>query len=304
MKPACNAITFLLPSALTLILTPLVIWISYRRKILDYPKDNSIHEKPVPMLGGAVIFVVFFSVSLFLKHSDGLAPLFFASLPIIISGIYDDLKGIKATGKLLIQSLSGLILISFGITVAKVEIPFGPVIELGIFSIPVTIIWFIVMTNLINIVDGLDGLAAGLSSIIFLVLMSFMWPSTVSAQILVILGATAAFLIFNFHPARIFLGNNGSTFLGFAIAYFALVTSQKSTIAPILLLPCVILLIHVIDIAYAIARRTSEKMSIFKGDRKHLHHIMLNMIGNHTRTVLIFYLISLSLAVAMTCLTR
>jgi len=290
---------FLLPFILTLILTPLLIKFSYKKKILNYPNTNSIHKKPMPVLGGAVIFSVFFIVALAMKSTEHLFPLFLASLPIIISGVYDDVKGLKASQKLLVQLLSSLILISFGVIIVKIAIPFGPVLELGVFSMPVTVFWFILMLNLINVMDGMDGLAAGLSSIIFFVLLSFMWGSVTAVQLLILLGSTLAFLIFNFHPARIFLGNNGSAFLGLTIAYFALVTSQKSTITPILALPCLILLVHVADIAYAIARRARAKMSIFKGDKGHVHYIMLNVIGNHRIVVLIFYLISLILAVTI-----
>ncbi|MGB2705787.1 MAG: MraY family glycosyltransferase [Candidatus Omnitrophota bacterium] len=297
-------IAFLLPFTLTIILTFFAIKISHRKKILDYPKTNSIHEKPIPMLGGVVIFCVFFASAVVLKLGMELFPLFIASLPIIISGIYDDIKGIRAPQKLLVQLLSSLILVYLGVVITKITVPFGPIVELGVFSVPATIFWFILMTNLINIIDGLDGLAAGLSFIILLVLMSFMWPSTAGMQLLILLGSTLAFLIFNFHPARIFLGNNGSTFLGFAIAYFALMTSQKSTIVPILVLPCIILLVHVVDIIYAIARRTRERVSIFRGDKRHIHHVMLNMIGNHRITVFVFYLISLSLSIAIIRLTR
>ncbi len=299
-----KAIAFLLPFIATLVSIPFVVRFSRRKNILDYPRSNSIHRNPVPMLGGVVIFVVFFGTCLILKVGQVYLPLFVASLVIIASGLYDDIKGLKAPQKLLIQCLSGAILVSFGVIMKKINIPFGPTVELGIFAVPATILWFVLMSNLINIIDGLDGLAAGLSCIIFLILISFMWSSTESAGLLILLGTTSAFLIFNFYPARIFLGNNGSTFLGFTIAYFALATSQKSTIMPILILPCVILSIHVIDIAYAVARRTRDGINIFKGDKKHIHHIMLNIIGNHRATVLVFYLMSLVLSFAILKLTR
>jgi len=291
---------FLVSFVLTAILIPLLIRFSHKKNILDYPKANSIHEKPLPMMGGVVIFGVFFIIALAFGVTENLFPFFIASLPIIISGAYDDVKGIKALQKLLIQFISGVILISFGVVITRINIPFGPTLELGIYSIPATIFWFILMTNLMNIIDGLDGLAAGLAAIIFFTLINFLWGIAVSVQLLILLGATLAFLMFNFHPAKIFLGNNGSTFLGFAIAYFTVITSQKSTIVPILILPCVILLVHVADIAYAIARRARKKTGIFRGDKRHIHHVMLNSIGNHRIAVLVFYLISLSLAVAIT----
>lgn len=294
-----ESVAFILAFILTIILSIFIIKLSYRKNILDHPKEKSIHKKPVPMLGGVVIFSVFFITNLALKTSENLLPLFLASLPILISGIYDDIKGMNASQKLLIQFISSIILISFGIVITRIRIPFGGTLELGIFSIPATILWLILMTNLVNVIDGLDGLAVGLSAIIFLVLINFIWSAAHIIQLVIFFAVTVGFLIFNFHPAKIFLGNNGSTFLGFAIAYFALVTSRKSPIMPVLILPCIILAIHLADILYAMTRRARGGISIFKGDKRHIHHVMLNIIGDHKITVLIFYLISLGLAFAM-----
>ncbi len=287
---------FIISFVLTLILTPLVIKLSYRKDLLDYPKSNSIHKRPLPMMGGVVIFFVFFITSLILKAGDNLLPFFLGSLIIMLSGIYDDLKGLNAAKKLFIQFIAVLVLTYFGIMVTKIKIVFGPTMELGIFSIPLTIFWFIVIINLINVIDGLDGLAVGLCAIVFFFISIFTQDQSINLQLLVLLGSIAAFLLYNFYPAKIFLGNNGSAFLGFSIAYFALTTSQKSTIAPLLALPCGILLAHILDLMYAIFRRARHGGNIFKGDKNHLHHLMLNVIRDHRMTVLLFYLLSAVLA--------
>ena len=256
------------------------------------------------MLGGVVIFCAFFSICLISGNTDKLLPLFIASLPIIIAGVYDDLNGMTASQKLFVQFVSSIVIISFGIVITQARIPFSPLLKLGIFSIPTTICWFILMSNLMNIIDGLDGLASGLAGITLFTLLFFARDACVASQILILLGAVSGFLLLNFNPAKIFLGNNGSTFLGFAIAYLALTTSQKSTIIPILALPCVVLVIHLADIVYAILRRAKNKKNIFKGDKKHIHHMILNATKNHKCTVFMFYAISLALAFLIVRLTK
>lgn len=289
-------IAFLSSFVMTLILTFFTIKLSYKRKILDYPKTNSIHQKPIPILGGIVIFLTFFSSCIIFKVYDNLLPFFLASLPLIVSSVYDDIRGLNAAQKLFVQFVSCIILVSFGIVIGGIRIPFGAVCSLEVFLIPVTIIWLVFIINLINIIDGLDGLASGLSAIIFISLLNLAHSPSIIVQMIILLAAISAFLIFNFYPAKIFLGNNGSTFLGFAIAYFALATSQKSTIIPIMALPCFILFIHLIDIAYAVLRRTVKGVNVFKGDKYHIHHLMLESINNHRLTVLLLYLISAMLA--------
>jgi len=281
---------------LTVILTPFVIKYSYRKKLLDYPKENSIHTKPVPMTGGLVIFSVFFVLSFVFGAVFNFMPLFLASLPLVLSGLHDDRKGLNAVQKILIQTIAGAILIAFGIAITRVSIPFGPSLEISRLSAPVTILWLIFIINLVNLLDGLDGLAAGLCSIVLIVVLFITYPSVFSIQLAALIGTLAAFLIFNFHPAKIFLGNSGSSFLGLAIGYFSMVTSQKSTVIPILIIPLCILIVQVLDMAYAVFRRARNGFTIFRGDRGHVHHLVLNSLKNHRVTVLSFYLIALLLA--------
>jgi UDP-GlcNAc:undecaprenyl-phosphate GlcNAc-1-phosphate transferase len=248
------------------------------------------------MTGGMVIFAVFFVLSFLLKAHFNLLPFLIASLLMVAAGVYDDLKGLGAAQKLLIQFIAAIILMSFGIMITHVKIPFGPVLDIAFFSIPVTIIWFLFISNLVNLLDGLDGLAAGLSLIVFFVLFSIANPAIFGAQLSILIGALSAFLIYNFHPAKIFLGNNGSSFMGFAIGYFSLVTSQKTSILPILVMPVCILMIHVLDMCYSVFRRAKNGQQIFKGDHGHIHHILLKSIKDYRVTVLSFYLIALLLA--------
>ncbi len=289
-------IVFLIAFIPTVLAIPAIIKISHKTGILDSPRSNSVHTEPVPMLGGLILFVVFFCSAVFLRVTDGLMPLLIGSLIMIISGLYDDLRGMNAAQKLSIQFIAALIVIFFGLGIDKITVPFGPVIELGPFSGAVTILWFIFMINLINIIDGLDGLAAGLSLVTLLTLLHFLWPVPVRAQVLILIAALSGFLIFNFHPAKIFLGNNGSAFLGFAIAFFSLTLSQKSTVIPILALPCCVLGVHVVDVIYAFTRRKKRGASIFEGDKRHIHHVMLKSVKSHRLTVLLFYLFSLIIA--------
>jgi len=249
------------------------------------------------MAGGLIVFAVFFIISFISNARFNLIPLFLASLPMIASGLYDDRRGLNAAQKILIQLIAVIILMSFGIMITKIKLPFGNILEIGHFSIPATIIWFLFMTNLINLLDGLDGLAAGLCTVVFGALFIIMHPSLFDAQLLILAGSLLAFMIFNFYPAKIFLGNNGSSFLGFAVAYFSLVTSQKSSILPILVVPPCILMVHVFDAGYSVLRRAKKGRKIFEGDKGHIHHIMLGSIKNHRVTVLAFYLTSLIIAI-------
>jgi UDP-GlcNAc:undecaprenyl-phosphate/decaprenyl-phosphate GlcNAc-1-phosphate transferase len=281
---------------LTLALIPVVIKYSYRKGLLDHPKPGSVHTRPVPMTGGIVVFCVFFLMAFLLDARHNLVQLLIASVPMLLGGLYDDRKGLNATQKLLLQSVSVLILMASGVMITKLKLPAGGILDITYFSIPVTMLWLLFMTNLVNLLDGLDGLAAGEGIIVLSVLYIIMNPSLYDCQLLIFVGALSAFLIFNFYPARIFLGNNGSSFLGFAIGYFSLVTSQKSSVLPILIVPPCILMIHVLDVGYSVLRRAVKGEKIFKGDRGHIHHILLGSIKNHKVTVLAFYLISLLLA--------
>ena len=299
-----DILTISIPFVLTLIITPFAIKISHRRNFLDHPKANSVHTKPIPMAGGLVIFFAFFVTTVLLKNTYNMLPFFAGAAIVVMGGIYDDLKGMNAQKKLLIQTISVIVLSCFGITISKIRFPFTPIIELGLFSVPLTILWFLVMINLINIIDGLDGLAAGLSAIVLFATAFFAQPHSIYLQILTLLSATLSFLLFNFYPAKIFLGNSGSSLLGFSIAYFLTITSQKSTMIPILILPCTVLSFYIFDSLYAIIRRRRQGRSVFTGDKEHIHHLMLSGIKNHRLVVLIFYLSSLVISLIVLNLIR
>lgn len=287
-----SLLTFFSAFIVTLCLIPLVIRFSYNKGILDYPKANSVHTMPTPMMAGPLIFLVFFLMGLKLKNISAIAPFFLSSLILVISGIYDDLKGLNALHKLSIQFIAAAILVVFGVTITRLNVPFAHSVNLAVLTPFITIIWFIFMINLINIMDGLDGLAPGLCLIVFYILYVMVGQGDVGFQLLVLTGIMSAVLIFNFHPARIFLGNSGSSFLGLAVGYFSLITSQKSRILPILLVPIIILLVQVFDMLYAIIRRSYKGADIFKGDKGHIHHLMLNFTNDQRLTVLSFYLVS------------
>ena len=242
------------------------------------------------------MFITFFVISLILKKDFNLLPFFISSFIVFASGLYDDFIGLSAQKKLLLQLIAVLSLSCFGILITDIRLPFVTFSNLGILSLPVTILWFMLLTNLINIADGLDGLATGIYTLTLFVIWVWLPPSSISSQILISLGLTVAFLLFNFYPAKIFLGNSGSLFLGFSLAYFSIVARQESTATFFLLIPITLLLIHVIDMLYAVYRRRKQGVSIFKGDKTHLHYLLLGKIVDHRKTVLLFYLATLILA--------
>lgn len=290
-------LNFIISFVITIAVMPRAIGFSVKNKLLDIPKKGSIHSRPIPFTGGVIIFFIFFVMCALLGLVQNLVALLAGSLLIIAAGLYDDIRGLAAPGKLLMQLAASLIMICFGIYITRVRVPFAGVIELGVLSVPLTVLWTIFIINLVNIIDGLDGLAGGLCAIVLFVIFVFAQSYVVGAQLLVLLAATTGFLVYNFYPAKIFLGNNGSSFLGFLIAYFSLVSSQKSTITATLLIPCGILMVQILDIIYAVFRRQKAGVSIFKGDTKHFHHMMLNEMKDHRKTVLLFYLISIVLTI-------
>jgi len=285
---------------LTLLLTPAAIIFSRRNNILSYPTENSIHTAPMPFIGGVVLFTVFFILSWIFKSSDTLLPFFLGSAAILLIGLYDDFRGLNAKIKIALQLLAVLVLILSGVFITSLRTPFAGFRDLGLWSLPITIVWFMFMINLVNIIDGLDGLAAGLSGITFLVMLNYLHSGSMNIQLLIMIGSIMGFLIFNFYPAKIFLGNSGSSFLGFSIAYFSLIGYQKGNALIILMGPLAVLSVHVFDAAYAVYRRLRSGSYVLKGDKRHLHHLLLKRMNGHRKTVLIFYLASSILAFLLT----
>lgn len=295
---------------LSLLFTPLMIKIARGLRIFSMPGKRRVHTKPVPFLGSIAIYVSFF-ICLFIafqaypqtkiSFSHEIKGLFIAGTLILLLGLWDDLKNIKPLLKLIGQVAAGLILFNFGFRIGVFTNPATgaetqvPIILSALF----TIIWVVGLMNAMNLIDGLDGLAAGLSAIVCftLLLIALYLDNFITALILAILaGSALGFLKYNFHPAKIFLGDSGSMFLGLVLAATILIKSQyKSAAAVVLLAPITALSIPIYDTFMAIIRRGRKIDSIFIADKKHLHHRLLEFGLTQKQIVLTMYLLTVYL---------
>lgn len=246
----------------------------------------------MPRLGGLAIYLSFIIGLLVLRPEDELAiPIILGSLIIIITGVLDDMIELSAKFKLAGQLAAALVVVLGGAQVDFINLPFFGKLEFGMFSIPLTIIWIVGITNAINLIDGLDGLAAGVSSIALITIsgMAILMGDTYVLSIgLIVLGSTLGFLVYNFHPAKIFMGDTGALFLGYMISVLALLGFKNVTMIS-LILPVIILGVPISDTFFAIIRRLVNKQPLSAPDKSHLHHCLLRLGFSHRQTVLLIY---------------
>lgn len=279
----------------SLILTPIVIKISYKLGIVDQPNYRKIHVKPVSVLGGTVILISFL-LGIWLGHpiETEVKPLIIGAVIMYLTGLIDDIYDLKPIVKLLAQIVAALVVTYYGIAIDFISIPIGPTIHFGILSIPITVIWIVAITNAINLIDGLDGLASGVSAI---GLISIGFIALLQANIFILMicsvlvGALIGFLFFNFHPAKIFLGDSGSLLIGFIIGFLSLLGFKNITFIS-LFFPIVILAVPFIDTLFAMVRRVKKGQHIMQADKSHLHHKLLQLGYSHRQTVLLIYAIA------------
>ncbi len=286
---------------LSLLLVPGVAKLAIRIGAVDKPNARKVHTKIMPRMGGLAIYVSFFVV-LFLSQSmtQQLLGLFLGGTVLVIVGIIDDMKDIPAKVKLCGQIVAACIVVAFGVRVDfMTNIFHGDTFFLSVFSIPVTIIWIVSIINAVNLIDGLDGLAAGISIIAAITMAIVGYASgqaAMASMAMILIGATLGFLRYNFHPAKIFMGDTGSMFLGYSLAVFAVLGVAKSFTLLSLVTPILVLAIPILDTLFAIIRRKMNHKPIFKPDKHHLHHCLLNYGFSHRDTVLIIYAVSAILA--------
>ena len=284
-------------------LIPFVKKVAMHIGALDIPNERKVHKNPIPRLGGLGIFLGFLvGYMIFAENTIQMNSILIGSFIIVLTGIFDDIKPISAKAKLLGQLLAASSIVFYGnILLTHVTI-FGSLIEFGIFSYPITLIFVIACMNIINLIDGLDGLASGVSSIFYasvLVICYFMDRTTGLEFVLalIMLGSTLGFLVHNFNPARIFAGDSGALFMGFIIAVISLL-GFKTTVITSVFIPIMILAVPILDTLFAIIRRLLKHKPISEADKEHLHHQLLNMNFSHRTTVLIIYVINILFATA------
>ena len=265
------------------------------------------HHRPVSRLGGLGIFATL-TIG-FVLLGIRLPNFFHAWLPIIIAntlmfsiGFLDDLKPLGARVKLLGQVGSALVLYSFGVSIDLISNPFGQgSLHLGWWSLPITLLWLIAVPNVINLIDGMDGLATGFGMFLCLTLAFVghhaMMPDVVLVS-LVMAGALAGFLIFNFPPARIFLGDGGAYLIGFFVSSVSLMSSNKGSIIASLLVILVALGLPILDTAFAIIRRAVRGMPIFRADAEHIHHRLISLGYSKGQALGVLYAVCVALSIA------
>ena len=299
--------TFLCALATVLLVTPLVRALALKIKAVDQPDERKIHSRPVPYLGGIAIYLAFVA-GVFLAYYlspkfhayPSLFALLLACLVIVLLGLYDDLRGSSARVKFLFQSAAALIVIHAGVRIQLVHIPFYQYLDLGIWAWPVTCLWLVGICNAVNLIDGLDGLAAGvcLFAVLSIFATSIRWDEAEAALLCAALaGSLLGFLRYNFFPARIFMGDTGALLLGFLLGVISIMKGSKSTSAVALLIPITALGVPILDTAVAILRRLRRRQRLFVADRDHLHHRLLHIGLSHRQAVILIYMASLYLGV-------
>lgn len=277
------------------LVTPWARKVSKRWGMVDIPNHRKVHKEAVPYGGGIAIFLGFLAAFLLLnRFSTPLAGFTIGAFIIILLGIADDMFGLSALPKFIVQSLAAIVLIFFGIKIDMTVLLSGKVAGFSYLSIPVTYLWIVGITNAINIIDGLDGLAAGVSTIsaFTVAAVAFINGQTTYGVLALIIGfAALGFLPHNF-GSKIFMGDSGSMFLGYSLAALSLLASVKLAAAFSLFVPLMILAIPIFDTVFAILRRVITKKSIFEGDRKHLHHRLIDMGFTPLQTVMFIYFLS------------
>lgn len=298
-------IAFLLAFVLSLATTPISMKIAFRVGALDKPKKRGMHDKVMPRAGGLAIYFGFVVAILFLMGSvpKGQQITFWgllAGATIITSlGFFDDIFGLRPRTRVVVQLIAALIAVMTGTKITDITIPLLGTIEFGIFSNVITVVWIIGVTNAVNLLDGLDGLATGVASIasFSLMIIAIIWGDPMLAGLPILLTAALAgscmgFLPYNFNPAKIFMGDTGSTFLGYSLAVISIQTMLKTYTALTLVVAIIVLALPIADTLFAIIRRTINRRPISEGDRGHLHHRLIDKGLSQRKAVLTLYFIS------------
>ena len=290
---------------LALLTTPIVIFVARRLKALDRPGVRTVHTRPVPRIGGIAIFFAAMTLIVsvvFLDNQIGaairrmpvqLGTLLCTASVIFLVGLVDDLKGLPATVKLLVEAVAAGVLCHVGVTVSALEITDGVRLDLGALSCPLTILWIVGITNAVNLSDGLDGLAAGVSAVACAAIAVFALTSqnpVMAVFMLALLGGLCGFLFYNFNPAKIFMGDCGSLFVGFTIASASVMCLTTSCALVGLALPILALGIPIFDTLFAILRRFVERRSLFAPDRSHFHHRLIDLGLKQRHAVITIYI--------------
>jgi len=295
------ALTFVLAFAVALGLTPLLRAVAPRLGAMDAVQPaRKVHDRPTPRLGGVAIVAGFFlALGAALIWGKGVplegrrfAALAVGGLVIAALGFVDDLRSLNARAKFAVQFAVAAGLYIAGLRIDAVSHPFGGAVAIGLWGLPLTLLWVVGIINAMNLIDGLDGLAAGVAAVavgLTLAVSLHRGDAATAVTMAALGGAVVGFLVFNFHPATIFMGDTGSMFLGYVLATSALAAGQKSSPTVAMLVPIVGLGLPIVDTLGSMLRRARRGRPMFSADREHIHHRLLAAGLSHRQTVLLLY---------------
>lgn len=303
---ATYILAFGIALVVTFIATPFVRRLAFKIGAIDKPDARKVHHGLIPRLGGLAIFIGYI-VSIVYRFYDAhgilahnVFGLVLGSTILVAVGIWDDVKQIDPKTKLMGQIIAAAVLVAYGIRVNFLNIPFlnGP-LYLEYWSVPLTIFWIVGFTNIVNLIDGLDGLAAGISliaAVAIAVVTYSMGQYDLTCITLALAGSALAFLRYNFNPAKIFMGDTGSMLLGYSLAAICVMGAVKTAAVAALVVPVIVLGLPILDTLFAIIRRKISGRPIFKPDKSHVHHRLLAQGLSQKQTVLLMYVITAILA--------
>ena len=298
-----HLIAFLLSMTVVLWCTPVIKTLGVKSGYVDHPNERKVHKRPMVRLGGISIFGGVIAALLVVWKLGG-----FVALPpdtewgiwgvtlggcaFFLIGLADDLFNLTAMSRLFMQIFIATICWFMGVKIEFLSLPFDGLIQMGLLSLPATVIWLVGMANAINWIDGLDGLAAGVSGIaavVMLIVTLFMDQNAAALIAAALAGGALGFLRYNFNPAQIFMGDGGSYFMGFTLAGVGVIGLVKTTAVTAVVLPYLILAVPLVDMSAVIISRLKHGKSPFKADKRHLHHRLLQAGISQKMTVVFIY---------------
>ena len=298
--------------AVSFLMCPLVKSFAYKIGAIDVPKDNRrMHKKPVPRLGGLAIFLGFIvSMLLFVDIDHQMKGILLGASIIVVLGVVDDMSPLRALFKFFVQIFAALVAVFHGVVIEILSNPNvfaeNPYWELNWLSIPITVLWIVGITNAVNLIDGLDGLACGVSTISavsMLVIALLVSEGDVALVMASLVGACLGFMPYNRNPAKMFMGDTGSTFLGYVLATISIQGLFKYYAIVSFAVPFLILGLPMFDTLFAIIRRLAHGQNPMAPDRGHIHHRLIDMGLSQKQAVAALYVISSILGLSAVVLT-
>lgn len=302
--------TLVLAAFASYFLTPPVRRLAFRIGALDHPGPRKVHATPMPRLGGLAVFGGFcfpwagfyllanYVTQTFQNYEKLFLLMMAGATAMLLLGVYDDVRGLNAPKKFLVQMAVAFGLFLGGFRIEQLSLPFGGHLDLDWLALPVSVLWIVGITNAINLLDGIDGLAAGVTACIALslaVINGFQGQIIVALLTLCLAGACLGFLPHNFSPARIFLGDSGSLFVGLILACIGMISLFKAATATFVAIPLILFGLPLFDTTSVMVGRVLRGVPIFQADKTHVHHRLLNLGLTHKQAAYLLYSVSVAL---------